>query len=192
MASRRYHRREWRADGVCTVQERVTRADGSKWHIAKKVTAKGPALVATRFRHSDWFGISSQTVSSPPPLDWHSTSADGEFSRFSTGLPMGNPTRVSAFTIERRVEGTDGTPVRRGYPRFAEQASKFPVQFGCTRFRIPVPVTHRMGWNMSTSARVTRYTPGNVPMNACIALVRCSKTLRKDYTFNNNYLLHFT
>lgn len=112
----------------------------------KKVTAKRPALeIATRFRHSDWFGISSQTVSSPPPLDWHSTSADGRvFAIFDRAPITGNPTRVSAFTIERRVEDTDGTPIRRGYPRFVEQASKFPVQFRCTRFRIPVPVIHRM------------------------------------------------
>jgi len=42
----------------------------------EKVTVKGTCVGHDAIRHSDWFGISSQTVSSPPSpfsLDWHST-----------------------------------------------------------------------------------------------------------------------
>jgi len=121
----------------------------------EKVTVKGTCVGHDAIRHSDWFGISSQTVSSPPPPSHLiGTQHWWVFAIFERTRETGNPTRVSAFTIERRVEGTDGFPMLRwGYPRFTEQATKFPVQFRYT-IRSLVPITYRVRWNAFTSAQV--------------------------------------
>lgn len=103
----------------------------------KKVTAKGSCVGrdAISTLRLVWHQFADSFESFPfssSPLDWHSTLASASFRDFRTDSRNGKPDE--SFGFHDRKEGGGYELLRWGYPRYAEQTTKFPVQFGYTRF----------------------------------------------------------
>lgn len=93
-----------------------------------------------------------------PPLDWHSTLASGEFSRFSSGLPK---RETRGFRLSRSKGGLEGVGYGR-LPRFDEDirdSRNRPLNFP---FNLGVHDSHpgsrdRLRRNAFTLSQITRY-----------------------------------
>lgn len=144
MTSRRCHRKEWQVEWLVHRAGKSYEANGRNGTSRKRRLASrfdipiGLASVRRQFR------VLRHLIGTQ---HWRAAS----FRDFQAGSRNGKPDE--GFGFHDRKEGGGYEPaailpppsIRWGYPRFAEQVSKFPVQFRCTRVRIPVPVTHRFG-----------------------------------------------